>query len=387
MLRTDILPLHRISLRSSHAVVATLAVFLSACGGGDEGGSQTAPATAATSADAVAAANGRPPSTGAAATGTATAREFPCFTVTAEPAPVSDPTAPAILPIRGAAGVTDYRVLGEPESAGLCYANYRRMQVGLPALRTDDAIGKAARNHSQYMLWNKTLGHNEDTALRGFTGATPDARVQALYPTNATAEVVAGASKWSSDANASLALSSSDIMVADLIDAPFHRATLLGSYGAAGSGYAEEKTVSGGANAAFYQTVNLADATMPAPPTQMVAYPYAGQADVPASWVNNESPNPAPGYEGKTLGYPVTIQAVDRNRSLLADTFVLTDRQGNNVSCLKVDARSAAMAGAARGLAMCTPVVALQPRTEYQVAVSGTLGGAPLAVRWSFVTR
>ncbi|MGO4332402.1 CAP domain-containing protein [Cupriavidus sp. 2TAF22] len=311
-----------------------------------------------------------------------------CFTVSGNAAPAAGTVDVSILPARGAANVSGYHALGEPKSAGLCYANYRRVLVGLPALEAQDAIGVAAQNHSNYMLWNNTLGHDENASLRGYTGATPDARVQAQYKTDATAEVVGSASKWSSDPNAALALASTDALVSDLFDAPLHRMSLLGSYKSAGSGYAEQKgSTSGGATASFYQTVDLADATMPGTAIQMVAYPYAGQADVPTSWLNNESPNPAPGYQNQTLGYPVTLQAIDRSQAFTADTFVLTDAQGNNVNCLKVDSRTAGVSGAANGAAVCTPLAPLAGSTRYNVAVSGQLGGKPLNLSWSFVTK
>ncbi|MGO4814595.1 CAP domain-containing protein [Cupriavidus sp. 2MCAB6] len=370
-------------------VLACATLALSACGGGEGGGSG-----ASAAAPAGAANNAANAGAGAAIAVASTSQAVPatavtaCFTVTGNAAPATSTSAVSVLPVRGAAAVTNYRVLGEPKAAGLCYANFRRVQVGLPALEAQDAIGVAAQNHSNYMLWNKTLGHDENSAARGFTGTSPNVRVQALYPTGATAEVVGGATKWSSDPNAVLTLSSNDALVSDLFDAPLHRATLLGSYKSAGAGYAEEKgTGSGGATASFYQTVDLADATMPGTSTQMVAYPYAGQADVPTNWVNNESPNPAPGYQNQTLGYPITLQAIDRSQTFNADTFVLTDAQGNNINCLKVDARSAGLSGAAAGAAVCTPLAPLAAASKYNVTVSGQLAGKPLNLNWSFTTK
>ncbi len=364
--------------------LAGATLVLCACGGGDGGGSgATTPAAAGATSNAGAAAAA--PSTSQTVPATAVTA---CFTVTGNAAAASGASGVRILPTRGAAGVTNYHVLGEPKTAGLCYANFRRVQVGLPALEAQDAIGVAAQNHSNYMLWNQTPGHDENAAARGYTGATPDARVQALYPTGATAEVVGGATKWSSDPNAILVLASNDALVSDLFDAPLHRATLLGSYKSAGAGYAEQKsTASGGATASFYQTIDLADATMPGTSDQMVAYPYAGQADVPTSWVNNESPNPAPGYQNQTLGYPITLQAIDRSQAFNADTFVVTDAQGNNINCLKVDARSPNLSGAAAGAAVCTPLAPLASGTRYNVSVSGQLAGKSLNLSWSFVTR
>ncbi|MCY1239594.1 allantoicase [compost metagenome] len=121
--------------------------------------------------------------------------------------------------------------------------------------------------------------------------------------------------------------------------------------------------------------------------SQMVAYPVNGQADVPASWVNSESPNPAPGYEGKTVGYPVSLQAINTSLQFDADNFAITDAQGASVNCLKVDSRSSGLSSAARGLAICTPVAPLASGQRYNVHVTGRLGSQPVDLSWSFTTR
>ncbi|MCY1253179.1 hypothetical protein D9M68_36380 [compost metagenome] len=358
---------------------AAAALALSACGGGggDGGGGTSSNASQANGqASAPSGSGSTTPSTAGA-----------CYTVSGTaPAPAAGGGI-SLLPARGSA-VGNYRVLEEPRTAGLCYANYRREQVGLPPLAARDPLNTVAQNHTDYMLANATLTHDETSGKPGYTGATPNERVQAAYPTNATAEVVAGANRWTSVANAQLSMSPKDALVSDLVNAPFHRAALLGSYGSAGSGFAERVGPDGsGTSASYYQTIDLADAAKGGSDNQMVAYPYNGQADVPASWVNTESPNPAPGYEGKTVGYPISLQAINTSLQFDADNFVITDAQGNNVSCLKVDSRSSGLSSAARGLAICTPVAPLASQQRYSVRVTGRLGSQPVDLSWSFTTR
>ncbi|KUE89701.1 hypothetical protein ASL20_06730 [Cupriavidus necator] len=360
---------------------AAAALALSACGGGggdgDGGGGTSSNASQANGqASAPSGSGSTTPSTAGA-----------CYTVSGTaPAPAAGGGV-SLLPARGSA-VSNYRVLEEPRTAGLCYANYRREQVGLPPLAARDPLNTVAQNHTAYMLANATLTHDETSGKPGYTGATPNERIQAAYPTNATAEVVAGANRWTSVANAQLSMSPKDALVSDLVNAPFHRAALLGSYGSAGSGFAERVGPDGsGTSASYYQTIDLADASKGGSDSQMVAYPYNGQADVPASWVNTESPNPAPGYEGKTVGYPVSLQAINTSLQFDADNFVITDAQGNNVSCLKVDSRSSGLSSAARGLAICTPVAPLASQQRYSVRVTGRLGSQPVDLSWSFTTR
>ncbi|WP_029044732.1 CAP domain-containing protein [Cupriavidus sp. amp6] len=362
---------------------AAAVLALSACGGGGDGGdgatSAGAPQGSSQSGTQSSASPGSTSSTPTTAGG--------CYTVSgAAPAPAAG-SGITLLPARGSA-VSNYRVLEEPRTAGLCYANYRREQVGLPPLAARDPLNTVAQNHTAYMLANATLTHDEISGRTGYTGATPNERIQAAYPTNATAEVVAGANRWTSVANANLSMTPKDALVSDLVNAPFHRAALLGSYGSAGSGFAESVGPNGsGTSASYYQTIDLADASKGGSDNQMVAYPFNGQADVPASWVNTESPNPAPGYEGKTVGYPVSLQAINTSLQFDADNFAITDAQGNSVNCLKVDSRSSGLSSAARGLAICTPVAPLASGQRYNVRVTGRLGSQPVDLSWSFTTR
>ncbi len=363
---------------------AAAALALSACGGGGGDGGDGGTSSGASQANGQASA----PSGGQSGSSPGTpSTAGACYSVSGTaPAPAAG-GAVSLLPARGSA-VSNYRVLEEPRTAGLCYANYRREQVGLPPLAARDPLNTVAQNHTAYMLANATLTHDETSGKPGYTGATPNERIQAAYPTNATAEVVAGANRWTSVANAQLSMSPKDALVSDLVNAPFHRAALLGSYGSAGSGFAESVGPNGsGTSASYYQTIDLADASKGGSDNQMVAYPFNGQADVPASWVNTESPNPAPGYEGKTVGYPVSLQAINTSLQFDADNFVITDAQGNNVSCLKVDSRSSGLSSAARGLAICTPVAPLASQQRHTVRVTGRLGSQPVDLSWSFTTR
>lgn len=389
--------------RARHTALAltslctAVALALAACGGGDGGDG----GTTAGAAPGAAAPSGAQPSAPAGGQSAATSPTSPtspsgsattttagaCYTVSGPAPAAARGSGISLLPARGSA-VSNYRVLDEPRTAGLCYANYRRVQVGLPPLTARDPLNAAAQAHTDYMLANATLTHDESSGNPGYTGATAYERIQAAYPTDATAEVVAGANRWTSVANAQLSMSPKDALVSDLVDAPFHRAALLGSYGSAGSGFAERVGANGsGTSASYYQTVDLADRVKSGSDNQMVAYPFDGQNDVPVNWVNTESPNPAPGYENRTMGYPVSLQAINTSPQFDADNFVITDAQGGNVDCIKVDSRSSGLSSAARGLAVCTPVAPLASQQRYTVRVTGRLGAQPVDLSWSFTTR
>ncbi|MFL9873307.1 hypothetical protein [Paraburkholderia megapolitana] len=237
---------------------------------------------------------------------------------------------------------------------------------------------------------HRTTGHGEDPGP-GFTGATSGDRIRRLYPTNYTGEVTTHNYQRRSRSSAPPRLPSNDTLIANLINAPFHRMTLLGNFRSGGTGYAEDITQpvegSGSTSGDFYQTINLADRLKIGSDSQLLAYPYDGQTDVPASWTNNEHPDPAPGHAKETLGYPVSIQSLSRRLLLAVTSFTLADASGNDVPCLKVDSSSEGFDDELHGKAICTPLTPLAAQTTYVVNLQGTLGSRPVDLTWSFTTK
>lgn len=356
-----------------------------AAGASSASSPETTPAPAAPSA---------PAATPSAAAGTTVQVDGQdCYTL--QPgfsASAGDSSVVSLYPAPGAAYVSHYRVLDNPKSAGMCLANYQRALVGLPALASRAPLATAAQNHSDYMLWSGAPSHDEIAGKTGYTGATPNDRIQALYPTNMSGEVLAFSGITTSQARAPLALSSNDALVAQLIDAPFHRMGLLGNFQSAGSGFASQvqPTSSGGTTASFYQVIDMADELKIGTDTQLLAYPYAGQSGVPASWADYESPDPAPGYYGKTLGYPISLQALKTGATLDVTSFTLVDAANADVPCLLAARSTASLPQQTRtelqSSAICTPLAPLKAGTRYTVSVKGNYGANPFALSWSFST-
>ena len=153
---------------------AAAVLALSACGGGGGDGGDGATSAGAPQGSSQ---SGTQSSANPGSTSSTPTTAGGCYTVSgAAPAPAAG-SGITLLPARGSA-VSNYRVLDEPRSAGLCYANYRREQVGLPPLAARDALNTVAQNHTGYMLANATLTHDEVSGKSGYTGATPNARIQ-----------------------------------------------------------------------------------------------------------------------------------------------------------------------------------------------------------------
>lgn len=348
-----------IRLQSPKAVgPLALALLLAACGGGS-GGDGASSTQASTS-----------PSNNSGNTGSA------------QPSPPSNPspgTSVGSISLFLAAGdVVSYSSSGDAVVDALAYTNYRRQTLGLPVFQNHSGIAQAAANHANYMMLNNTLAHNEISGQAGFTGVKPYDRVNQYYSTSSTGEVVANYGTTGSSFT-------SDRMIKNLFDAPFHRATMLMDFAKAGAGYAHSDLSAPGWKYHFLG-MDMADLKNYMPDNKLLAYPYSGQQGVPTSWANYETPNPMPGYEGQTVGYPVTVQA-SNNGGIDISQFSIADSMGTNIPCNMIDRN--VMAEASR-VAMCTPYAALKPNTTYTVQLVGQLERSgkktSFNISWSFTT-
>ena len=58
----------------------------------------------------------------------------------------------------------------------IAWMNYRRAQIGLAPMATNDLLNRAAQAHASYIKTNNSYdseGHNETTGKPGFTGVSP----------------------------------------------------------------------------------------------------------------------------------------------------------------------------------------------------------------------
>lgn len=340
--------------------LTALSLALTACGGG---GASDSTSSGAPANSGVASNSGSP-----ATTNNSTPSTPPPGTLVAK----SDVS---LFPAPGAAAAS-YAASGNATTDALAYTNYQRQLLGLPALTYQASVAQAALNHANYMANNNVFGHGETAGVPGYTGATPYDRINSLYPTYATGEVIAN---FGSTSTAFV----SDQLIKQLFNAPFHRNLMLRDYLKAGAGYA---TSTQGSWHYHYLDLDMADMHVVVPNNQVVAYPYSGQVGVPTGWVDDESPDPMPGYAGKTVGYPITLQA-SNGGVIDVQQFALVDNTSQTVSCNMVDHNVNAEADQ---LAICTPYAALKAKTTYTVTVVGTVTRNGVVsnfnISWSFTT-
>jgi uncharacterized protein YkwD len=260
---------------------------------------------------------------------------------------------------------------------GRVWINYRRSQIGLPALTENAQIDIAAQGHSDYQRINNTVTHVQDSSKQGFTGAQLQDRLAAagykFGDPNLIGEVIAASSTGTGFD-----------LVDQLITAIYHRFVIfepvfkeVGS----GSAVSSSKTT--------YLTANFAANNGLGPGITkgtMATWPFNGQTGVPTSFASNqEEPDPVPNQD--TVGYPISVHA--NATSTLAVTSFTVHVHGSNASLttrLLSKATDPNMSTNTSAAAII-PLATLAGNTTYDVDFTGTLDGAAITKSWSFTTK
>jgi uncharacterized protein YkwD len=259
----------------------------------------------------------------------------------------------------------------------LAYFNARRVEVGLPALRSDRAIARAAAEHANYLLKNDRFGHDQTQGTPGFTGSDVTARVRRHTQVDGASEVLSESSIHQPALEA----------IEQIFNAPFHRGLVLFDWTRAGA--AVERT------SMSMMVVDFADLGHAIANNELVAYPYADQRNVPYAWVDNEVPDPMGSqsiYRGRQLGFPITLSGGVSAHVELSGMSV-TDANGEPVKCLISTSDAADASSKGHNTAVCTPLQPLRPEMRYTVHAQGHLlqlvaaTDTPFALSWSFTTK
>lgn len=262
---------------------------------------------------------------------------------------------------------------GNTANDGLNWFNYRRAQIGVPALVRDMRADIAAQRHSDYQKINDDITHVQDPAKPGFTGATVGARLTAAgYRFDgfyAYGEVISATSDPSGFNAAE-----------DLISAIYHRFVIFDPiFRQVGVGAA---TVTNGVT---YFTTNFVTEQ---PDTglgagKLVVYPFAGQQRVARNFFSdNEVPDPFP--DRNEVGYPISVHA-DVTSAIHVQSFTVRPRGGSDLPVrLLTKATDSKTPPSAAAIIPDNP---LAPATTYDVQFSGSVDGTPINQNWSFATQ
>ncbi|MDU5144023.1 MAG: CAP domain-containing protein [Paenibacillus dendritiformis] len=232
--------------------------------------------------------------------------------------------------------------------ASLDLINSLRSAANLSVLKFDESLQKAAQAHANYATAHRSMTHIEGKEKAGFSGALPSQRAEAFgYPNISVGEVIAPT--FDEPARGTQFL----------IDAPFHRVTLLSpNLDEVGIGVADDYTVINPGTKKFGEMLKDRD---------IVYYPYNGQMEIPTFWLANESPNPLSYYnqQGAKVGYPISISTSYGNK-LIHHSAAITDASGKSVDYYLVDVNRQG----ADEVILLIPKKPLQGNTTYTVTAS-----------------
>lgn len=261
---------------------------------------------------------------------------------------------------------------------GFNWFNFRRGQLGLPALTRNALLDQATQHHSDYMTANIANPdpslHDETPGKTGFTGAGIAERLAAVsydQPQQGYygAEVIAAAGTQAGE-----------VLAEELVTAIYHRFDVFEpTMKAAGAG------ASTNASGYTYFTCDFTARGGLGPGIAagtIAVYPFAGQTNVLASFLSDtESPDPVP--ETNEVGYPISVHA-NYPGKIVVTAFTVRARGGSD---LPVKSLLPGSAYTPTSAAAIIPMARLNAQTVYDVSFTGTVDGAPLNQNWSFTTR
>ena len=259
---------------------------------------------------------------------------------------------------------------------GLNWINYRRSQIGMPALARNGVIDTAAQGHSDYQRVNNVVSHDQTAGKTGYTGARlQDRLTNAGYvfgQPNAIGEVISATTNGSGF-----------YMAEELITAIYHRFVIfepvfkeIGAGAATTSANYSYFTADFVANSGY--GTGIAAGTL-------VVWPFNGQTQVTPEFNSDyEEPDPVP--DRGVVGYPVSVHT-NLTRTLTVQSFTMrahgtsTDLE-TRLLALGKDANTTMKSAAA-----IVPLARLASATTYDVSFAGAIDGVPISRSWSFTTK
>jgi len=249
----------------------------------------------------------------------------------------------------------------------LARVNSARAAAGLAAVRLDLHLTASADSHAFYWLFNSFapsisgLGiHLETPGLTGYSGQFPWTRARAFgYVDPRIGEDI--------DHRGGAVAA-----VDDWVNSVFHRFAILRPDLTA-VGYSQAQVGS-----LVIEDMEFGFAV--AAPAVPVVYPVAGQTDVPATFVDNELPDPVPAGDPRTTGYPVTA-TFSQAASVRVSSFTLTGPDG-----VPAAAYLLYPSAATENSASLLPATPLRPHATYTARIVATLDGHAFARTWTFTT-
>jgi uncharacterized protein YkwD len=258
---------------------------------------------------------------------------------------------------------------------GFNWINFRRSQIGLPALARNSLIDLAAQGHSDYQKINDTVTHEQTAGKPGFTGVGLFDRLKAAGYLFANADYAYGEVISATSNNTGF------YMAEELITAIYHRFVIfepmfkeIGTGAAATPAGYIYFTSDFTANNGYGPGVGRGN---------IVTWPYNGQTRVTPNFFSDfESPDPVAGVN--EVGYPISVHA-DINTIMTVQSFTLRPHGGAELPVKLLKPRD--NVEIPDSAAAIIPLSVLKAGTTYDVTFSGTVDAVPVSKNWSFTTK
>ncbi|WP_229412600.1 CAP domain-containing protein [Massilia sp. Root335] len=259
---------------------------------------------------------------------------------------------------------------------GLNWINYRRSQIGMPALTHNGVIDVAAQGHSDYQRINNVVAHDQTAGKPGFTGVDLGDRLTAagyvFAGENAIGEVISATTNGTGF-----------YMAEELITAIYHRFVIfepmfkeIGAGAATSSGNYNYFTADFVANNGYGS--GIAAGTI-------VTWPFNGQTQVPANFLSDyEEPDPVPNINN--VGYPVSVHT-NLTRKLTVQSFTIRAHGAGSDLSTRLLVQGQDANTHTQSAAAIVPLAPLAAATTYDVAFTGAIDGTPVSRSWSFTTK
>jgi uncharacterized protein YkwD len=272
--------------------------------------------------------------------------------------------------------------------------NSLREKVGSGLLAQNNSLDAAAMAHWNYINANDVSlikSHSETPGNPRYTGADPTARALAAGYHGAVAEAMFGQN---------LAVDAWETCSAGWANSVYHVSVLFS--GARDIGVAAVTTKDypayGKYTVCVLETGLASSVPEQLPPDGTVrVYPYAGQLNVPAVFLNhNETPTPLPAFA--ELGAPISLNFKTKTTATAAPVISISQLTVAPAGGAPVDAKILVNNMSSNGPALTAdsnldvytatlvPTARLTPATVYTVSFSGVVNGKTVSKTWSFTT-
>ena len=247
--------------------------------------------------------------------------------------------------------------------------NEVRVQMGLPALRWNAALARAAQGHANYLSINHAAGHEQVAGASGFTGTTIAERTKAAGYTGTLVQETKANSLSDSTQEGRARMDA-------LLLAPLHRLQLLAP------DFDEAAVGVGPQGSPLVTDLGASGAPLAAAAAARRGWmvPFEGQTQIAASFAPGSEEGMPAGLPA-TTGTPLTLSGRLFSMLTYSSASLQEEATGEDVELLPLSP-----AGELRGSLIFLPKTPLKPGTRYVWTIAATVDRDSAITRARFTT-